>query len=48
MNKYKNPQPDIMQRVRYLRTLSPKWDVSIKSFSPELSEPCGFGGRRVF
>ena len=29
-NKYRDPHPDIMQRIRDLETLFPKWDVSIK------------------
>jgi hypothetical protein len=32
-------QSDIMQRVRALGTLSPKWDVSIKSLSTVFREP---------
>lgn len=30
--KDRDPQTDIMERVRYLGTLSPKWNVSTKSF----------------
>ena len=29
-NKCKDPQPDNVQKVRDLRTLIPKWDISIK------------------
>ena len=35
-NKYRDPQPDIAQRVRDLGTLSPFWNFSIKSFPSEL------------
>lgn len=45
-NKYRDPQPDYMQRVKDLRTLSPKQNVSIKSFRLELREPHGKGGRK--
>ena len=34
-NKYRDPQSDMMQRVKDLGTLSPKWDIPIK-FSSEL------------
>ena len=45
-SKYRDPQPDIMQRMRDLRTLHPKGDFSIKSLSSELREACGRGGRK--
>jgi hypothetical protein len=32
-NKYRDPHPDTMQRVRELGTLIPKWNVLIKYFS---------------
>ena len=35
-----------MCRARDLRTLSPKWDVSIKSLPPELREPYRRGSRK--
>jgi hypothetical protein len=35
-----------MQIVRDLGTLIPKWDISIKSFPSEISEPCKKGGRK--
>jgi hypothetical protein len=38
-NKYRDPQPDIMQRVKDLGTLSPKWDVIIKSLPSGLRDP---------
>lgn len=38
--KYRDPQPDHMQRVRDLGTLSSKRDVSIKSLPSELKEIC--------
>jgi hypothetical protein len=38
---YRDPQPDIMQTVRDLGTLSLKWDDSIKSLSSRLKEACG-------
>lgn len=36
VNKHRDLQPDTMQRVRDLRTLSPKWVVAIKSFHSRL------------
>lgn len=48
-SKYRDQQPDSMQRVRNLRILSPKRDVSIKSHAPPnpgLREPCGRGVRK--
>lgn len=41
MNKYKDPQPVIMQRVRDLGTFNTKWDVSIKSLPSGLRELWG-------
>ena len=43
-NKCRGPPPDIMQIVKDLRRLSPKWDV--RSLSSELREPTGRGGRK--
>lgn len=43
-NKYKDPQSDIIQSVRGLRTQSSKWIVFIKSFPSELKE--SFRGRK--
>lgn len=37
-NKYRDPQPDILQRVREL-VISPKWYVFIKSLPSELRDP---------
>jgi hypothetical protein len=45
-NKYRDPQPDMTQRVRDLGTLSSKWDVSIKSLPLGPRGLCGRGGRR--
>jgi hypothetical protein len=45
MEKQRDPQPDITQRVRDLGILSPKWDVSIKSLSSGLRELCGKGSK---
>lgn len=28
--KHRDSQPDIMQRAKNLKTLSPKWDISIR------------------
>jgi hypothetical protein len=39
-------KPDIMQRVRDLGALRPKWDVYTKSLSSELREPHQRGGRK--
>jgi hypothetical protein len=41
-NRYRDPQPDSIQRVRDLEVISPKWDVSIKSL------PSGFRGNFSF
>ena len=38
-NGYRDPQPDITERVRDLGTSGPKWDVSIKSLHSELRKP---------
>ena len=37
-------QQDTVQRVRELGTLSPKWDVAIKSAHSHIGELCGRGG----
>lgn len=37
-------QPDITQQIRELRTLIPKWDDSIKSFTSRLRKPHSRGG----
>lgn len=47
-DKYRDPQPDFMQRLRGLGTLSPKCDVTIRSLPSEFSEPCRGGGRKVW
>jgi hypothetical protein len=44
--KYRDPQTDIIQKVRDLGTQSSKWDVSIKSFSSGLREPHRRGGKK--
>lgn len=36
----------IMCRVRDYETLSPKWDVSVKSLPSELREHCRGGGKK--
>ena len=38
-NRCRDPQPGITQRMRYLGTFCPKWDVSIKSLLSELRAP---------
>lgn len=38
-NKYRDPEPGMMQQVRDLETLSTSWDVSIKSLSSWLGKP---------
>ena len=45
MGSNRDPQPDIIQRVRDLGTLSSKWDVSIKFLHPGFSELFERGGR---
>jgi hypothetical protein len=37
-SKYRDPQSDIMHRIRDLGLLTPTWDVSIKSLPLEESE----------
>lgn len=39
-NKCRDPQPDVMQRMRDPGTLSFKQDVSIKSLPSGFIEPC--------
>jgi hypothetical protein len=34
--KYRDTQPDVMQRKGDFRILSPKWDISIKSYPSDL------------
>ena len=46
MRRHRDPQSDNVQRARDLRALSPKWDVSVKTFPSELTERCGKGGRK--
>ena len=43
--KYRDPQPDIMQR-KTLKHSFPKWDVSIKSLPSELREYQGRSSRK--
>lgn len=38
-NKYTDPSQTFMKRVRDFRTLSPMWDVSIKSFLQDSWNP---------
>jgi hypothetical protein len=45
-NKYRDPQPNIMQRMRDFGTLSPKGDAGIKSLHLGVGEPCRKGGRK--
>lgn len=45
-NKYRDPQPDNMQRVRNLVKLSPKWQSSIKPLCSGFREPCRREGRK--
>lgn len=45
-NKYRDPQPDNMQRVKDLGTLSPKMEGSIKFFLAGTRKLCGRGGRK--
>ena len=45
-NKYRDPRPDIMQRLRDLGTLWPKWDVSIKSLPSGFRELSEKGDRK--
>lgn len=40
-----NPQPDLMQSMRDLGTLSPDWGVTIKPLPPGRRKPCQRGGR---
>jgi hypothetical protein len=42
-NKYRDPQPDITQKLKNLRKLGPKYDVSSKSLLLESREPSGKG-----
>jgi len=37
-NKYRDPQPKIIQRMRNLGTFSPNWNASIKFLPSELRE----------
>lgn len=37
----RNPQSDIMGRVRELGTLSPKWEISVKSYPYGSENPSG-------
>lgn len=46
-NKYRDSQLVSIQRVEELESLSPKWDVSVKSFSLGLREPCRRGCRET-
>lgn len=46
-SKYKDPQPDAMQRVRDVGTLIHKLDVFIKSLPSWLTEPCVREGRKA-
>ena len=39
-NKYRDPVPNNVQKVRDLGTVSPKWDVSIKPLLTRLKEIC--------
>ncbi|KAL6040343.1 hypothetical protein STEG23_017243 [Scotinomys teguina] len=45
-DKYRNRQPDNVQKVRDLGTLSPQMDVFIKIFPTGLRELCGRGSRK--
>jgi hypothetical protein len=45
-DRYRDPQPYNMQKVRDLETLSPKLDLSIKSFPLEPREPNSRGSRK--
>lgn len=45
--KYKDPEPDVMQRVRVLGTFIHKLDVFIKSLPSWLTEPCVREGRKA-
>lgn len=40
-------QLDDVQKVRYLKTLSPKWDVLKLPIPSELREPCKRGNNRT-
>lgn len=44
--EHRDPQPDLVQRVRDFETLSPKWAVSITSLPSGLREAHGRGGRK--
>lgn len=39
MNKYRDPQRDILERVKYFRALSLKWDFTLKSQPSRFREP---------
>jgi hypothetical protein len=45
-NKYRDPQPDDIQRVRNFGALIPKLDVFIKSFPSGFRQPRGREGRK--
>jgi hypothetical protein len=45
-SRWEQTQRDIMQKVRDLAILSPKWNSSIKSLSARLRKPCGRGNRK--
>lgn len=46
-NKYRDPQPDNIQRMRHLETQNSKSDVSIKSLPSGSREHCWKGGRKT-
>lgn len=45
-NKYTDPLPDTIHRVRNLGTRSPIWTISIRSLPLGLREPHRRGGRK--
>jgi hypothetical protein len=46
-NNYRDPQPDIMQRVRDFGILGPKLDISIKFLPSWIREPWRIEGKRA-
>jgi hypothetical protein len=42
--QHRDPESDIMQRVRDLGTLSPKLNLTIKSIPSKVRESCSRGG----
>lgn len=46
-DKYRDPQPDIIQRARDLETFSSKWDISIKSLFSGSGNPAEEEAKRM-